>query len=89
MLYNLTILDFNEHDVNVLYTCYYGFEQYSKNLTLDNPPLHFGMPLSVDSILHSSVKFAWNFIDDVGFHETVKYLKYIYIYIYNIYYQSY
>jgi hypothetical protein len=36
MLYNLTILDFNEHDVNVLYTCYYGFEQYSKNLTLDN-----------------------------------------------------
>jgi hypothetical protein len=46
---------------------------------LEYPPLHFGMPLSVDSILHSSVKFAWNFIDDVGFHETVKYLKYIYI----------
>jgi hypothetical protein len=38
---------------------------------LEYPPLHFGMPLSVDSILHSSVKFAWNFIDDVGFHETV------------------
>ena len=36
MLYNLAILDFNEHDVNVLYTCHYGFEQYSKNLTLDN-----------------------------------------------------
>ena len=36
MLYNLTILDFNEHDVNVLYTCYYGFKQYSKELTLDN-----------------------------------------------------
>jgi len=36
MLYNLTILDFNEDDVNVLYTCHYGFEQYSKNLTLDN-----------------------------------------------------
>ena len=36
MQYNLTILDFNEHDVNVLYTCHYGFEQYSKNLTLDN-----------------------------------------------------
>jgi hypothetical protein len=33
---NLAILDFNEHDVNVLYTCHYGFEQYSKNLTLDN-----------------------------------------------------
>ena len=36
MLYNLAILDFNHHDVNVLYTCHYGFEQYSKNLTLDN-----------------------------------------------------
>jgi hypothetical protein len=36
MLYNLAILDFNEHDVNVLYTCHYGFEQYRKNLTLDN-----------------------------------------------------
>jgi hypothetical protein len=36
MIYNLTILDFNEHDVNVLCTCYYGFEQYSKNLTLDS-----------------------------------------------------
>ena len=36
LLYNLAILDFSEHDVNVLYTCHYGFEQYSKNLTLDN-----------------------------------------------------
>ena len=36
MLYNLTILDFNKHDVNVLYTCHYGLEQYSKNLTLDS-----------------------------------------------------
>jgi hypothetical protein len=53
---------------------------------LEYPPLHIGMPLSVDSILHSSVKFAWNFIDDVGFHETVKYLKNKNIYIYNIYY---
>ena len=34
MLYNLTILDFNEHDVNVLYTCHYGFKRYSNNLTL-------------------------------------------------------
>ena len=49
------------------------------------PPLHFGIPLPVDSILHSSVNFAWNFIDDVDFHETVKYLKYIYIYIYIIF----
>lgn len=36
MLYNLTILDFNEDDVNVLYTCHYGYKLYSKNLTLDS-----------------------------------------------------
>ena len=34
MLYNLTILDFSEHDVNILYTCHYAFERYSNNLTL-------------------------------------------------------
>jgi hypothetical protein len=51
-------------------------------MSLEYPPLHIGMPISVDLILYLSVKFAWNFIDDVGFHETVKYLKNKNIYIY-------
>lgn len=35
-LYYLNISNFNENDVNVVYTCFYGFKKYSKKLTLEN-----------------------------------------------------
>lgn len=34
-LYTLNITDFNEKDVNVVYSCFYGFEKSSRNLTLN------------------------------------------------------
>lgn len=34
-LYYLNITNFNENDVNVVYSCFCGFQKYSKNLTLD------------------------------------------------------
>lgn len=34
-LYYLNISNFDENDVNVVYTCFYGFQKYSRKLTLD------------------------------------------------------